>query len=93
MNDQLLKSILTGLLRYVLIAIFGFLIKAGYVSLDQLETAAPIVAGALIVVGSMVWRKIKTRYQLQAASALPVNSTPEEIKVLAQEKRKDAIGI
>ena len=84
--DDTLKSILTGLIRYVLIGIFGNLIAKGYVTENNLLLASGLIAGALLVVGSMIWRKIKTRFRIEAASQLPANAGMDEIKELADKK-------
>lgn len=84
-NLNLIKSIVIELVRYVLIAIFGVLIAKGVVTEGQLTKAVTIVAGALIVTATMIWRKIKTKYRLDAAIQLPANVSPERVEKLANQ--------
>lgn len=93
MSAEATKAILAALVRYALIALFGFLVKAGYVTTDDLTTAVPIVVGAILVVASMAWRKIKTLARIDAARELPANSTTDQIKSRASANLADIAPI
>jgi hypothetical protein len=84
-NTEAIKSIIAGLIRFALMWAFGWAVKGGYVTTESLETAIPILLGGVLVIASMVWRKIKTRFQIEAASILPADSTISEIKSVANE--------
>lgn len=89
MDADLIKSILAGLVRYALMSLFGGLITAGYVSESNILLASSVLAGGLIVVGSMVWRKVKTKYQLENTAKLPAARNKAEVKEQIAQARQD----
>ncbi len=84
MDTTVLKDILIGLIRYALMTIFGILLAKGYVSEDQLTKAAPILAVVVITIGTMIFRKLKTRYRILAALRMSPDSTIEDVKEQAK---------
>lgn len=90
MDSQLLKSIVTGIVRWAITALCGWLIALGVFHEGQFTDAQITllvggVTGLLITLGLAVWRKIDTKYKILAALHLPSYATPEEVKAKANE--------
>jgi len=90
MQNPISTDVWAGIIRSILMAIFGGLVVKGYVTNDQLVLIAGALAGAVVVIGLSVWSKIKAKYALEAARDLPAHSTIEEIRTVANEKLADA---
>lgn len=77
--QSLLTSILMGLLRYVLAGVTGWMITNSIATEEQTMQLIAGLAGAIVLVVSLVWVKYRDRVLVLTALKLPARSTPTDL--------------
>lgn len=74
-----IRSVLTGLLRYVLFAVSAWAVNKGIATQEEVELLISGLAGLLLVFGSLVWVKYRDRVKLLTALQLPRGSSERDV--------------
>lgn len=76
------ESILGGLLRYLLAGVISWLITNGIANEEQVTQLLAGITGALILLGWMVWNKVRAHVKVLTALAVPKGTTVEDLHIL-----------
>ena len=81
---DLLKSYLTGLIRYLLMGVAGWLVANGIATPEQNEQAIGGIVLGIVMLGTLLWVKYKDRILLLTAASAPAGTSIAEAKDLAK---------
>lgn len=86
-NSDVIKGYLAGLLRIVLGSALTYAIAKGYLTDESAGQLVLIIAGALVVLGTSLFSKIRADNKVQVALELPANSSKAKLEdVIASKK-------
>ena len=82
-DTDLIKAVLVGIVRWVLTLVLGGLVVKKYLTDDQLSAVAWPITGAIIILASIVWSKVKQKFKFDTAVDAPANASVNKIKTEA----------
>lgn len=78
--SELIRKVLTGVLRVIMAPILTWLISQNIISSDESVKLIAEIFAYLIPISWSVWAWIKAQREKHTALAMPKNSTPKELK-------------
>ena len=89
-NSDVIKGYLAGLLRIVLGSALTYAIAKGYLTDESAGQLVLIIAGALVVLGTSLFSKIRADNKVTVALTLPADSSKAKLEDVIASKNKDS---